>query len=103
MIAQQFKKIVRITAGCIALLFGISWIYEWGSLWYDYHFTNKLFIVMLPDYFLIAESILGLLLVGMSYYIFKEKVRIRVGVIAILVTYLLSYFIVQRMLVDITG
>jgi hypothetical protein len=96
MIAQRLRNIIRITAGCIVLLFGISWVYEWAALWYDYHFTGKLFLFMFPDWFLWLELLAGLLLMVLSGFVFRRRIKAGIGILAVIATFLISFFLVEQ-------
>ncbi len=84
------KKIITIKAnhivGVIILLINLCWIYFWAELFYEYHFTNILFLIMLPNWLLVLEMIIGILgiLVGMQLICNKLKMKYAIPMAVVL-------------------
>ena len=62
------------------------------DLFYGYHFTNKLYLVMLPDWILITTALLEALGIYLSILLLKEKIRFGLFLILILLLWLHAFF-----------
>ncbi len=64
-----------MTIGFVLILFSFCWSFFHLKLLYDYHFTAKLFIIMLPDWILTLNSFAGFIGVLDSILVFKNKIN----------------------------
>ena len=84
---SKINKIVAIVTICINILFIYNPIY----LYYNYHFTNCLFLFMRSSYELLINALLGMLGIFMSIMLYKQLIGIKLFSIVTLVLWLIIW------------
>lgn len=87
-------KAIGIISAIINILILVHSIY----LYYSYHFSGKLFYVMIPDYVLLLNAIIGIIGIFISVMLYKMKVGILLYAI---VTTILWFFALSNYLFPI--
>ena len=83
-----WKKIfsyVAIGVNTLLLLFCLE-------LFYGYHFTNKLYLFMYPDWILITIALLAIIGICVSILLLKKRIRFGLFLILTLLIWLLIFF-----------
>lgn len=78
---EKRKRIIIIIVGIFLILFSYCWTFIHVKLFYDYHFTAKLFLVMLPDWILTLNALAGFAGMFESILVLKNKLNPFIAVI----------------------
>jgi len=70
----------NLISGFIIIIVNIYLVFFNLFLLYEYHYTNKLFLLKLPDWNLIANSIFGIIGVVVGIWVIKKKLKIIWGI-----------------------
>ena len=85
--------------GIITLVISIIWLLYNLKNYYDYNYTSKLFLVMVPNWILVINIIAGIIGSIVSIGILKQKVKPFISTIIIFITYLflfgLEYYLIS--------
>lgn len=73
-----YQKIIPASTFIINGIVIINFIY----LYYEYYFTNKLFLFIYPDWVLIINIFLGVIAVILSFYTYRGKLSVKLLLIA---------------------
>jgi len=82
------KKLVPRIHGIIQIVISIVFIYFHAGLFYGYNFTNILYLVMIPNWILILNMLLGIIGIFIGVKTYKGTLKIWKGyawLIAILI------------------
>ncbi|WP_196886416.1 hypothetical protein [Aureivirga sp. CE67] len=83
-----------LTLGIIEILISAYWIYNNIELYYEYHYTDILFMFMYPDWVLFSNIIIGLLGIINALFLIRLKTSIKRN-IQITGGLILIHFIIQ--------
>ena len=77
--------------GYFLLITSLAWIVINAKFYYDYNFTSRLFLVMVPDWILGLNIIFGIFgsIVGVG--ILKQRIKPIISTISILIIYFLLW------------
>ena len=78
----------NLITGLIITLINLYWIWYSLRLLYLYHYSNILFLIMIPDWLLILNSILGLVGIFIGLSIIRQKIMIKKGILIDLLIFL---------------
>lgn len=87
---QMINKITLLILSILSIASGLYWIWQNLHLLYLYHTSSLLFLIMYPDWVLIIQSIIGLLLILNGILIQRKRIRMSVGLIIIIGLYILA-------------
>ena len=76
--------------GVIEILIGLFWFYKYLNLIYLYNFTDILFYSMLPDYVLIINLLLGLLVIILGIITILKKIMIKKSMITTMIALIIG-------------
>lgn len=77
--------------GIITLLVSIIWLLFYLKTYYDYNYTSKMFLVMVPNWILVINIIAGIIGSIVSIGILKQKINPLISTIIIFITYLFLF------------
>lgn len=72
---------LRILSGLFVVLGNGWWLWRHADRWYQQHFTDILFIVMLPDWLLVFEMVIGLAGIFIGLGMIRNRIPLLKGVI----------------------
>jgi hypothetical protein len=78
---EKRKQIIIIITGIFLMLFSFCWTFIHVKLFYDYHFTAKLFLIMLPDWILTFNALAGFAGMLESIFVIKNKLNPVIAII----------------------
>jgi hypothetical protein len=67
---------IIILVGTCMILINLLWLFFWGKLFYEYHFTKILFVYMYPDWIVITNLTIGLIGLLIGVRLIKNRVII---------------------------
>ena len=76
-----YKITWNLISGLIMIIVNLYWIWHSMHLWYLYHYTDILFVIMYPDWVLYFNSGLGLIGILIGIGIIKVKIKIKLGIL----------------------
>ena len=89
MIKESKNRIARI----IILIVNLIWTGNWIWLFYSYHFTDKLWLFMYPDWILVLNIIFGLIGISIGVSLIKGKIVIKKAILIEIPKFIVGFVI----------